>query len=119
MRQVRAEHQVAIIDCCVAGRALDAPEASAIHLLTAVGRAKKALSPEGQECTGFTSALLCLLCLLCLLAEGVPEGPEHLDLTTVYRHLAVTLPGARPPCNEPSVPAATLPTRNVAQLPPD
>jgi hypothetical protein len=91
MRQIRAEYKVAIIDCCFAGRALDAPEAADIHLLTAVGRTRKALSPEGQELTGFTGALLRLL------AEGVPEGPEHLDLSTVYRHLAVTLPSARLP----------------------
>ncbi|TKA08318.1 caspase, EACC1-associated type [Actinacidiphila oryziradicis] len=91
MRQIRAEHKVAIIDCCFSGRALDAPAAADIHLLTAVGRTRKALSPERQELTGFTGALLRLL------AEGVPDGPEHLDLTTVYRHLAVTLPGARLP----------------------
>ncbi|WP_326602798.1 caspase, EACC1-associated type [Streptomyces sp. NBC_01800] len=91
MRQVRAVHKVAIIDCCFAGRALDASEAADIHLLTAVGRTRKALSPEGQEHTGFTGALLRLL------AEGVPEGPEYLDLTTVYRRLAVTLPGTRLP----------------------
>lgn len=88
MRQVRAEHKVAIIDCCFAGRALDAPEAADIHLLTAVGRTRKALSPESQVCTGFTDVLLRLL------TEGVPEDPLHLSLTTIYRRLAVTLPDA-------------------------
>ncbi|MEV6838269.1 caspase family protein [Streptomyces sp. NPDC051133] len=88
MRRVRAAHKVAVIDCCSAGRALDAPQAADIHLLTAVGRNRKALSPESQEYTGFTGELLRLL------TEGVPEEPEHLDLTTIYRRLAVILPGA-------------------------
>ncbi|MFG2224544.1 hypothetical protein [Streptomyces sp. NPDC048644] len=88
MRQVRAEHKVAVLDCCFAGRALDAAGAADIHLLTAAGRTKKALTPEGHEHTGFTAALLRLA------ADGIPDGPDHLDLGTLYRHLAVTLPAA-------------------------
>ncbi|MFF8367262.1 caspase family protein [Streptomyces lydicus] len=91
MRQVRAEHRIAVLDCCFAGLALDAPDASDIHLLVAAGRGKRAFTPEDHTRTGFTTALLRLL------TEGVPDGPEHLDLTTLYRHLAVTLPAARLP----------------------
>ncbi|MGW1378016.1 caspase, EACC1-associated type [Streptomyces sp. NPDC002446] len=88
MRQVRAEHKVAVLDCCFAGRALDAADASDIHVLAAAGRAKRAYTPDGHTRTGFTTALLSLL------TEGVPDGPEHLDLTTLYRHLSVTLQAA-------------------------
>ncbi|UYB43474.1 caspase family protein [Streptomyces sp. Je 1-4] len=91
MRQVRAAHKVAVLDCCFAGRALDAAAAADIHLLTAAGRTKKALTPEGHRHTGFTDALLRLL------SDGIPDGPERLDLGTLHRYLAVTLPGARLP----------------------
>ncbi|MEV6259593.1 hypothetical protein AB0M42_02330 [Streptomyces sp. NPDC051784] len=88
MRQVRAEHRIAVLDCCFAGRALDAADAADIHVLAAAGRTRRALTPEGHRHTGFTAALLDLL------DQGVPDGPEHLDLATLYRHLAVTLPAA-------------------------
>jgi hypothetical protein len=91
MRQIRATYKVAVLDCCFAGRALDAPDAADIHVLGAAGRTMKALSPDGQEHTGFTGALLRLL------ADGLPDGPEHLDLAAVHRHLAVTLPAGRLP----------------------
>lgn len=77
---------MAIIDCCFAGRALDEARAADFHLLMAAGRSKKALTPQEQRHTGFTGALLRLL------ADGVPDGPEHLSLSTVHGHLAVTLP---------------------------
>lgn len=86
MRRIRAEHKVAVLDCCFAGLALDVPEAADIHVLAAAGRIRKALTPPGARYTGFTGALLRLL------DQGVPDGPEHLDLTTLYRRLAVTLP---------------------------
>ncbi|MEV4329070.1 tetratricopeptide repeat protein [Streptomyces sp. NPDC049597] len=88
MRQVRAEHRVAVLDCCFAGRALDAADAADIHVLAAAGRTRRALTPEGHLRTGFTTVLLDLL------ADGVPDGPEHLDLATLYRRLAVRLPAA-------------------------
>ncbi|MYQ38835.1 hypothetical protein B046DRAFT_03648 [Streptomyces sp. LamerLS-316] len=88
MRQVRAEHRIAVLDCCFAGRALDAADAADIHVLAAAGRTRRALTPEGHLRTGFTTALIDLL------DQGVPDGPEHLDLATLYRRLAVTLPSA-------------------------
>lgn len=91
MRQVRAEHKIAVLDCCFAGLALDAADAADIHVLAAAGRGKQAFTPEGHPQTGFTAALLRLL------TEGVPDGPEHLDLSTLYRHLSVTLQAARLP----------------------
>ncbi|MFC5803935.1 caspase, EACC1-associated type [Streptomyces formicae] len=86
MRQTPAEHKVAVLDCCFAGRALDVADAADVHVLTAAGRTKRALTPEGHTYTGFTAALLNVL------ADGVPDGPEHLDLVTLYRHLSVVLP---------------------------
>ncbi|MFI1198171.1 caspase family protein [Streptomyces sp. BHT-5-2] len=88
LESVRARHKVVVLDCCFAGRALDAPEAADVHLLAAAGRTKRARTPEGYPQTGFTATLLRLL------AEGVPDGPEHLDLTTLHRHLDVALPAA-------------------------
>lgn len=91
MRHVPAVHKIAVLDCCFAARALDAADAADVHLLVAAGRTKRARTPEGYEQTGFTAALLRLL------TEGIPDGPEHLDLTTLYQHLAVVLPAARHP----------------------
>ncbi|MEU5301025.1 caspase domain-containing protein [Streptomyces noursei] len=91
LASVPARHKVVVLDCCFAGRALDAPHAADVHVLAAAGRSKKARTPQGYPQTGFTATLLELL------AEGVPDGPEHLDLTTLYRHLEVGLPAARLP----------------------
>ncbi|MYT28539.1 MULTISPECIES: caspase family protein [unclassified Streptomyces] len=88
LESVPARHKVVVLDCCFAGRALDSPKAADVHLLAAAGRTKRARTPEGYPQTGFTATLLRLL------AEGVPDGPEHLDLTTLYRHLEVALPAA-------------------------
>ncbi|MGP4003121.1 caspase, EACC1-associated type [Streptomyces sp. 8N706] len=96
LRRAPARHKVAILDCCYAGRAFDSPAGAGIHLLTATSRTKKARYGEGAVHTGFTGELLRLL------ADGVPDGPSHLDLATLYRYLAVLLPTADEPCPVPS-----------------
>lgn len=96
MKQSAARHRVAVLDCCYAGRAVDAPAAADVHVLAAAGRTKRARYGEDSEFTGFTGALLRLL------AEGVPDGPEHLDLATLHRRLAVILPTATEPCPAPT-----------------
>ncbi|MEL3946436.1 MULTISPECIES: caspase family protein [Streptomyces] len=86
LKHVRAKRKVVILDCCFAGRALYDPAVADVHVLCAAGRTEKALSDPDERNTGFTSALLRLL------TEGVPDGPEYLDLGTLYRHLSVVLP---------------------------
>ncbi|PGH48708.1 caspase family protein [Streptomyces sp. Ru87] len=91
MSRSRARHKVAILDCCFADRAFNAPSAAGVHLLTATTSRQKARFTPGGRLTGFTAELLALL------AEGVPEGPDHLDLATVHRRLSVLLPTAGDP----------------------
>lgn len=85
MRESRARHKVAILDCCFSGRALG-PDGHGIHLLTACGRTEKALFPPEGTLTGFTGELLRIL------DEGIPDGPRHLGLSDLYDRLAVVLP---------------------------
>ncbi|MHC3474136.1 caspase, EACC1-associated type [Streptomyces sp. 7R007] len=93
MRRVPARFRVAVLDCCFSGTALQADQASRIHLLTATEAKRQADYQPGHpgRPTAFTEALLLLL------REGVPDGPAHLDLATVHRRLAVTLPAAGRP----------------------
>ncbi|WP_432096024.1 caspase, EACC1-associated type [Streptomyces sp. bgisy100] len=102
MSQSAARHKVAVLDCCFAARAFDAPAAADVHLLTATTRTKKARYGEGAEFTGFTGALLELL------RDGIPDGPEHLDLGTLHRRLAVTLPTSADRCPVPAQRAVGL-----------
>ena len=84
MKGVQARYKVAILDCCFSGRAFDIPASSDIHLLTATDKTSKARSDRDR--TAFTRELLYLLC------KGIPDGPRYLDLTTIYRRLAIVLP---------------------------
>ncbi|MEU1364617.1 caspase family protein [Streptomyces sp. NPDC005803] len=91
MGTVRARHRVVILDCCYAGRALDAPGAADVHLLLACDRTSKASTdPSGEGTTHFTAELLRRL------TEGAPDGPSHLLLGDLYRGLAEMLPGRSP-----------------------
>ncbi|TCO50679.1 caspase, EACC1-associated type [Actinocrispum wychmicini] len=87
-----AARKVVILDCCFSGRALGgqadptttvANEAiiEGTYLLAATPANKQALSPPGETYTAFTGALLRLL------TEGVPDGPQHLRLDLIYRHV--------------------------------
>lgn len=97
MRHTKARHLIAVLDCCYAERAVDAPGAQDIHLLLAAGRTERAWSPPGAEYSRFTGALLDLL------GKGVPDGPDLLDLATVFRHLSAVL---TPLDSEPKPPEA-------------
>ncbi|MEV6317554.1 caspase family protein [Streptomyces sp. NPDC051776] len=91
-----ARHKVAILDCCFSGRAFDSPAAADVHLLTSTSRTKRARYGADAEFTGFTGELLHLL------ADGVPEGPDHLDLALLHRRLSVTLPTSVEQCPVPA-----------------
>ncbi|GAA2347541.1 caspase, EACC1-associated type [Streptomyces violaceusniger] len=86
----RAGRQVMLLDCCFSGRVLgfmsaaaaeaviDQVEIEGTYLLASVPDTSFALAPPGETHTAFTGELLRLL------REGVPGGPELLDLDTVY-----------------------------------
>jgi hypothetical protein len=85
LKDSSAKHRVAIIDCCYSGLAIEASAAADTHLLAATNRVNRAHFVETERNTKFSSALLCVL------GQGIPDGPEYIDLSTVYHRLFVTL----------------------------
>ncbi|MFE2186317.1 ABC transporter substrate-binding protein [Streptomyces sp. NPDC059455] len=93
----RAGRQVMLLDCCFSGRVLgfmsaasaeaviDQVEIEGTYLLASVPDTSFALAPPGETHTAFTGELLRLL------REGVPGGPELLDLDTVYAQVYAAL----------------------------
>ncbi|WP_326623258.1 caspase family protein [Streptomyces decoyicus] len=91
----RSKRHVVILDCCFSGRALgtmsgpaaiaDQAEIEGSYLLAASPETSFALAPEGETYTAFTGELLRLL------HEGVPDGPDLLDLDTVYNIMRAAL----------------------------
>lgn len=84
--------KVVILDCCFSGRAMiggmsgpaDAVDHAAIegtYLMAASAPTRKALAPVGERYTAFTGALVELL------TDGLPDGPDLLDLDTLFLHL--------------------------------
>ncbi|GHJ99425.1 caspase, EACC1-associated type [Streptomyces sp. NPDC003753] len=86
LRYLRPKQAVVMLDCCFASRALDDPSAGDVHVLCATGRTTPALYDLTDRHTGFTGSLLRLL------EEGIPDGPQYLDLQTVFHYLSVILP---------------------------
>lgn len=104
-----AARKVVILDCCYSGRALggmadpttavaDEATVEGTYLLASAPPNKQALSPPGERYTSFTGALLTLL------NEGIPDGPQHLQLNLIYRHVRDALRRAALP--EPQLRAA-------------
>ncbi|MBC9715630.1 caspase family protein [Streptomyces sp. TRM66268-LWL] len=91
VRASRARRKIVILDCCFSGRAASALGGQAIlaaeaavdgaYVLTASPRDRVALAPDGERHTAFTGELLGIL------REGVPDGPDLIDLETLYRAL--------------------------------
>ncbi|MFI0405124.1 caspase family protein [Actinomadura sp. 3N508] len=92
----RARRKVVILDCCYSGRALvggmsassrvaDQAVVDGTYLLTASAETRKALAPPGERYTAFTGELISTL------SEGLPGGPDFLDMETVYRQLHTRL----------------------------
>ncbi|WP_447051225.1 caspase, EACC1-associated type [Streptomyces rosealbus] len=86
LRSLRANQPVVVLDCCFAGRALEDRSAGDIHVLCATGKTTRARYALTDRHTGFTGALLQLF------ERGVPDGPRHIDLNTVFHRLSVILP---------------------------
>ncbi|MEJ8651143.1 PQQ-binding-like beta-propeller repeat protein [Streptomyces sp. MS1.AVA.3] len=91
----RSRRHVVILDCCFSGRALgtmsgpasiaDQAEIEGSYLLAASPETSFALAPEGETHTAFTGELLRVLNV------GVPDGPDLLDLDTVYHVMRTAL----------------------------
>ncbi|MFJ3228749.1 caspase family protein [Streptomyces sp. NPDC086783] len=91
LRASRARRKVVVLDCCFSGRAArtlvggDVLAAQAAvdgaFVLTASPRDRLALAPDSERYTAFTGELLTVL------RGGVQDGPELIDLDTLYRVL--------------------------------
>jgi putative AlgH/UPF0301 family transcriptional regulator len=84
-----ASRRVVILDCCYAGRAIssmsddltavaDEVEIDRTCVLVATSPNRTALAPPDEKYTAFTGALVDVL------RQGVPDGPDPLDVATVY-----------------------------------
>lgn len=98
----RAPAKVVILDCCFSGRALqggmsgsvdlaDHARVDGTYLMTATAETKLALAPPGEEYTAFTGALLDKL------QHGLPNGPDLLDMETLFYHVRADLQARRLP----------------------
>jgi putative transcriptional regulator len=90
-----ASRRVVILDCCYAGRAIsgmsdelnavaDEVEIDRTCVLVATSPNRAALAPPDERYTAFTGALIDVL------RRGVPDGPDPLDLATVYAEVLRT-----------------------------
>jgi hypothetical protein len=112
LQQSPVRHRLAWLDCCFAGLALDLPDAGDVSVLTAADRTRKALAPPTLRTTLFADAVLTLL------REGVPDGPAHLDLPLIHRHIEIALgqvPSGMPRRTRPPNPCHRL-THTSADL---
>ncbi|MGX6603620.1 caspase family protein [Micromonosporaceae bacterium Da 78-11] len=86
---VHCPSKVVILDCCFSGRAVrgkmgrtaDIADQAAVEgtwLVTASAEHAPAVSPPGEPHTAFTGELISLLDL------GIKDGPEYLDVDTLY-----------------------------------
>ena len=87
VRASRARRRIVILDCCYAGRALETMatpelggevEIDSAGVLVAAPRTSLAFAPDGERHTAFTGELVRLL------ENGLPGGPDPLDLHTVW-----------------------------------
>ena len=94
--EVKARRKVVILDCCYSGLALggslraqgevaDHATVQGACVLTASAETKTALAPRGEPFTAFTGELVSTL------TNGIPGGPEILDVETVYRRVHAAL----------------------------
>ncbi|MFF1613526.1 caspase domain-containing protein [Amycolatopsis sp. NPDC058278] len=88
--------KVAILDCCYSGRALqggmggsaelaDHARVDGTYLMTASAETSVALAPPDEPYTAFTGALVDKL------DHGLPEGPDLLDMETLFYHVRVDM----------------------------
>jgi tetratricopeptide (TPR) repeat protein len=91
VRQSGARRKLVVLDCCFSGRAArtlasadglaDHAAVDGAYVLTASPRDRVALAPDGEMHTAFTGELLDIL------RFGIADGPELIDLETIYQAL--------------------------------
>lgn len=92
----RCRAKVVILDCCYSGRAMagflsgpeqfaDQTEVEGAYLLTATAETVPALAPRGERYTAFTGTLIGTL------RDGVPDGPDLLDMDTVHTRVSARM----------------------------
>ena len=88
--------KVVILDCCFSGRAMqggmsgsvelaDHARVDGTYLMTATAETKLALAPLGEKYTAFTGALVDKL------SHGLENGPDLLDMETLFYHVRADL----------------------------
>ncbi|MBQ1075655.1 caspase family protein [Micromonospora sp. C31] len=92
--------RIVVLDCCYSALALDgemggdrragtalvdSAEVSGAYVLTACAETSVAMAPVGETYTAFTGELVDLL------EYGIADGPELLDMSTLYRELQTRL----------------------------
>ena len=88
--------KVVLLDCCYSGRALQGGMSGSVELadharvdgtyvMTASAETSVALAPPGEEYTAFTGALVDKL------LHGLPDGPDLLDMETLFYHVRADL----------------------------
>nr|WP_245192092.1 caspase family protein [Amycolatopsis azurea] len=88
--------KVVLLDCCYSGRAIggmggsvddlaDQARVDGTYVMTATAETRKALAPPGERYTAFTGALVDKL------TRGLPDGPELLDMETLFYHVKADL----------------------------
>ncbi|MBM9509295.1 caspase, EACC1-associated type [Actinacidiphila acididurans] len=93
VRQSRARRKIIVLDCCFSGRAAralaggiaDETAVDGAYVLAASPKDRVALAPDGEMHTAFTGELLDILRL------GIDDGPELIDLETIYQELDLRL----------------------------
>lgn len=98
----RCRAKVVLLDCCFSGRAMSGFMAASgpladhavidgTYLMTATSETTLALAPSGSRYTVFTGVLLDAL------ENGVPGGPDPLDMDTLFHHVESELRGRNQP----------------------
>jgi uncharacterized caspase-like protein len=94
LKAKKARRRVVILDCCYSGRALTQRmgtqgedtirrllDIDGTCVLTATARTRTALAPPDEALTAFTGELVEAL------TTGIPDGPELLDVDTLYQYV--------------------------------
>lgn len=136
----RCRAKVVILDCCYSGKAMtgymsartvDPPVLDGAYLMTATAEGTLAVAPPDADYTAFTGALVETL------RDGVPDGPDPLDMETLFGHVErklsdrglptpqrrsrneghrIAIARNRAPTAVPAPPVASAPSRHPARL---
>ncbi|MGW2063489.1 caspase family protein [Streptomyces sp. NPDC001937] len=96
VEECTAPSKVVILDCCYSGRALVGHMGGTIevatqamvegtYLMTSSAETKLSWAPEGEKYTAFTGELLEAL------DKGIPDGPDVLEMQTLFWHVRAAL----------------------------